>query len=353
MPANVAVQPNGQAMMAYAGEDQAEARPWWDGQDGLFGVYVKGKAMTWEQAVALAGLGWWVRTLSTEAIVPVIDAYGQPVLDADGQQLVERRPLRMRAVQRCDTGDILSEGRSPEFRLVQNEELFRWFDGIVGLGGAIYNTVGALGRGERVWVLAEIPGDCIVGGVDRIKKYVLIANGHDGSLAFSINWVGTRVVCENTLRAALGEASQSVKIRHRQNWELRAEEAKATLGVINKHWQDTEVLFNQMARVPVTDGLAADLFAKVFELPGGTSESAEARRKQAEDQRVRALDLFHTGLGQAQLPGTAWAAYNAVTQMTTHDFGRRKADAQMNYTLWGQGSAYQARTLELCAALVR
>jgi phage/plasmid-like protein (TIGR03299 family) len=83
---------------------------------------------------------------------------------------------------------------------------------------AIWHTAGTLGDGAKFWLLAEIPGTIkVVGDESGIKKYVLAYSSHDTTQRGSLMPCATRVVCQNTVNAALAEEGVKWSIRHTRN----------------------------------------------------------------------------------------------------------------------------------------
>ena len=170
---------NGQASMFYINEV-----PW----HGL-GTRLD-KPATAHEAITAARLDWKVVKLPLFAgskRIPVTDRFA-----------VVRR-----------TGDLIQHTDpvlgvvSHEYTPLQNQQAFQFFDPIVGQNAAIYHTAGALGKGERVWILAQLPGHIRVAGDDITEKYLLLSNSHDGKSSVTIKFTPVRVVCQNTLTLAL------------------------------------------------------------------------------------------------------------------------------------------------------
>ena len=118
--------------MAYVGRE-----PW----HGL-GVKVEGDAMTAKQAILATGMDWTVQLHPVYASVQY--DYGIK------SELISDK----NAVVRMDTGDVLGVVGT-KYEPVQNVDCFNLFDAVVGTGEAKYDTVGTLGNGRRIWLLAN------------------------------------------------------------------------------------------------------------------------------------------------------------------------------------------------------
>jgi hypothetical protein len=85
---------------------------------------------------------------------------------------------------------------------VQNEELADLAEQLNQDGIVKVESCGSLGNGKKVWFLLK--GDSIfVTDRDETQPFVLLANGHDGSLSLTIMATTVRVECENKLNIAL------------------------------------------------------------------------------------------------------------------------------------------------------
>src|SRR5579872_6566846 len=126
---------------------------------------------------------------------------------------------------RLDTGAILGDKLGSDYNIVQNADAFSFFDAIVGGDGMQYETAGALGKGEKIFITAKLPDYIKVGSDDLIEKYLFLTTSHDGSGSITAAFTPVRIVCQNTLNAALGNSSNSIKIRHTASAEDRLKEA--------------------------------------------------------------------------------------------------------------------------------
>ena len=120
------------------------------------------------------------------------------------------------ATYRTDYNIPLGNVKS-KYTVVQNIDAFNFFDKAIGRDKAIWQTAGAFGNGERIFVSAKLPDNILVNGSDPIETYLVFTNTHDGSSGVKILFTPIRVICQNTLNAAIRGASNIVTFRHNQS----------------------------------------------------------------------------------------------------------------------------------------
>lgn len=275
--------------MAYYG-----AMPW----HGL-GTKVD-KLMTADECLVASGLDWKV---TKEKVFFTVDGKKHFI------------PGKFATVRSTDNRPLGVVGAS--YQPVQNVEALNFMDALTQSGDAKYETAGALQFGRIVWVMAQIPNGK---GVDPIEKYLLCTTSHDGSSPVMVTATPVRVVCNNTLNAALRGSKNKFRIRHTTNVQDKIAEARKTLADSLKYFNKIEEKFDQMKEKKFSQAQLENLVLKVFK----NTEDAAGLSKRQDTSFGKILDeiieLTEKGAG-VDLPGvkgTAWGAYNAVTEFLDH-----------------------------------
>jgi phage/plasmid-like protein (TIGR03299 family) len=319
MPHNLEIY-DGQASMFYVGT------PPWHGLGTRFDTAPKDSL----EALQAARLNWRVRK--------------EPLFVSLNSRNI-RVPNKY-AIVREDTFTILGVV-SKEYEPLQNEEAFRFFDGIIQTGAAEYETAGALGQGECVWVLAKMKeAPMLIAGFDEVQKYLLLVNSHDGSSSVHIRFTPIRVVCQNTLTMALRTGTRLQTIVHRSGLHRRLQEVRKILEDIVLTYRDIERHFQLMASVKVDGKRLQDYLEAVFPMPANAGEGDKEAQERIINLRNEAASLFTQGKGNNSTPieGTLWAAYNGVTELVDYHYRTWHSISNRLKDVWfGEGSTIKAR----------
>lgn len=245
---------------------------------------------------------------------------------------------------RTDTKKVLgSVGK--DYTIVQNKDAFVFFDSIVGEGKAIFETAGVLGDGEQLFITAKLPKSIVLSDEDQIDQYLLLSNSHDGSRSIEVLFTPIRVVCNNTLIAALTYAKNRIKIRHTASAHDRLQEAHKLLGIHTELYNEQEFYFNMLKEKQVTPDEFKTLVCNVFltekELKDvaavgfkniGELESISTRKTNV---LVEVSNYYLHGPGQTikTAEGTMWGAYNAITGYyhNSRNYSDNTKKVQSNY----------------------
>jgi phage/plasmid-like protein (TIGR03299 family) len=249
---------------------------------------------------------------------------------------------------RSDTNEVLGIV-SDRYQVAQNRDVFAFADELIGSNEAkcAYETAGSLFNGRRVFMLVNMPQGRIAG--DDYQPYLCLSNAHDGSSALQIFLTGIRVVCNNTLQAALSSAKRKISIRHLSCMEDRKHEAVRAMGAASKYFTDLEAFASMLA------GKKANL-AKVLNTLYPVSQAMSERQKKANDEVKDLIKRILRDKDDLQnFKGTAWGVYNAIADYRSNAEPKRKtasyADNKMARFLDGDTVMEQAQDiiLELAA----
>ena len=220
------------------------------------------------------------------------------------------------ATYRKDTGAILGVVGN-RYQVVQNIEGFKFFDNIIESSEAFYTTAGVLGAGERIFLCAQMPEYIQIAGTNDITKvYVVLTMSHNGEGAIKALITPVRVVCQNTLNAALRQHTNMVSITHRTNAVENLREAHKVLGITNNYITEFNTIANRMADFSIKDSFADEVITAIF----------APDQKEGKDFTPKKLDrlnavkhIYLKGAGQSEIIGTAWGLYNGITHFFSHN----------------------------------
>ena len=226
------------------------------------------------------------------------------------------------ALKRDDNDYILTQNGglvTEKYKVIQNSEAFNFFDDIAGKGEAIYETAGVLLNGEIIFITAKLPKSCFVNGYDQIDNYLLLTSRHDGLGSIKVKFTPIRVVCNNTLNAALNGGAISIK--HTGDINNKLENAKRTLHLINKQQEYVTEIYNKFTNIKLEDKHVQQYLAKCLlndtdyiMTDNGIILSEDLTTQKLNIMR-ESIQYYDNGEGQslASCKGTLFGAYNAIT----------------------------------------
>jgi phage/plasmid-like protein (TIGR03299 family) len=241
---------------------------------------------------------------------------------------------------RTDTDEVLGFVNS-SYEPIQNIDAFTFFDALVAEDKAIYETAGVLGKGERIWILAKLPGCITVHGNDVVNKYLLLINSHDGSLHFRMKHTPIRVVCNNTLTSALQGAGE-VQFNHTPDAVSDLEQAVKILELSDPLYEQLEVIFNGMAAKKISDEQLQEYVQAI--IPDNEDALNDAR---TENIRNSVFQLHESGRGSDLARGTLWGAFNSITEYADHVMMDGDSATRLSSILFGRGEQLKLKAFNL------
>jgi len=286
----------------------------------------------------------------TEGTLPAREAFET----ADALFTVEKRPLYYLtdemdgmptehfAVVRTDNNGLLGLV-SKQYEIVQNDSLLRMAEFI--REEVDMDCVIVLSDGAKVCFTATLRGaetDIVPG--DTVKRRIVGYLGHDGKTGCGAKFTNIRVVCQNTLTAALRDTGAHSSITHKNGANNNFDALINSIDVARQDFVTECELMREFSRVSMSNQDFHNFIDEVYNIDEG----------QVFRKRDKITAAMNRGYGVEYNPGTLWTALNAITQVetSTRNTTAAKGRSQFARGTFGVGAQISKRAFAVAQDLL-
>lgn len=264
----------------------------------VFGTVDISSAKNVEDALALANLDWEVesRQIYNESGVPY-DNYKANVRATDDKLL-----------------GIVTD----RYHIVQNYDALAFVDNLVDEGFE-FDRAGQFRDGKSIWVMGTLPETQILG--DDISNNVVFVNSHDGSSGVKVMMTPIRLICYNMMNLALRKADRIWATKHTGSIHTKLEEAKYTLGLVNKYMDELAIEADRLAQMKISDSEIEAIFDVLF--PVDKNKDSERKINNIAVIKNNFVQCYNAE-DIAQFKGTVYGAINAMSDLVSHKLPARE-----------------------------
>lgn len=315
---------------------------------------------TSKEVMKKANLNWFVDKCELVAKMPFGINRNNDYDEEDGDFVHDGNIYRgcpnAYATYRTDINEPLGIVKS-KYEVVQNTDAFNFFDEAIGEGKAIWQSAGMFGLGHKIFVTAKIPFTGQVGN-DEITNYLVFSNSHDGSSSINIMFTPIRVICTNMLNGALDSSYNYIRIKHTKTAKERLHQGSDVLRIACEYAKDAQDLYKALDTIKMKDSEVLKYIAQLFltneeniklndydsiagynKLVNGNYLCLQATNisTRKSNQIAAAYKYYHEGIGQKEILGTAWGAYNAITGYYSNVYNM-EGEKRMDSLLYGNAN---------------
>ena len=252
------------------------------------------------------------------------------------------RPSGTFGVVRTDTQALLGVV-SRQYEIVQNDSLLRMAEFI--REEADMDCVIVLSDGAKVCFTATLRGaetDIVPG--DTVKRRIVGYLGHDGKTGCGAKFTNIRVVCQNTLTAALNQSGASSSITHKGTANANFDALINSIDVARQDFTAECDLMREFSRTHMGMSDFNDFVDEVYNV-----EEGQVLRK-----RQKLEQAFRAGYGSEYASFSLWNGFNAITQLETSTRGvsAAKTRAQFARGTFGAGAVISKKAFAIARDLV-
>jgi len=266
-----------------------------------------------------------------------------PLVNENGPSPVRfTQPAGVYGVVRTDTQTLLGVV-SKQYEIVQNDSLLRMAEFI--REEVDMDCVIVLSDGAKVCFTATLRGaetDIVPG--DTVKRRIVGYLGHDGKTGCGAKFTNIRVVCQNTLTAALNDSGARSSITHKNGANNNFDALISSIDVARQDFVTECELMREFSRVSMNVHSFQNFVDEVYNI----DEGQVFRKRQALAQ------AFNFGYGNEFAPMSLWNGVNAITQIETSTRGTTaaKGRAQFARGTFGVGAQISKRAFAVARDLL-
>ena len=258
------------------------------------------------------------------------------------------------ATYRKDNYDVLGTV-GKRYEVVQNEVAMDFIyqvcknNDMINKNDIIIQTAGVLGKGERIFVTAKLPNYNI--GKDDVERYILFTTSHDGSASINACFTNIRVVCNNTLNAALHKCTNKMTFKHTKNILNNLQEGAVLMNKSIHYNQSIKQLLEHTQTINTNSNDVERYIANILFDEGQVKyivDKGGIDRIPFDDKNISSIkhnqfiayrDYIENGVGQDVYRGTAYWMYNGVLSYINN--GMKYKNQQDKFDSITQGQSFK------------
>lgn len=255
---------------------------------------------------------------------------------------------------RSDNGAILSRSLSERFVNYQPADFLRsFFEHVLVNPEFTMSTAFTLEGGRRIGACASHKSIEIAGEAHQV--FLNAVTSFDGSAATTYWFSVIRILCANTVAAALGDKSAMVKVYH--NTKVDAANVVQRLAAIASSVERYKAAGDAMAQTLMAKEQVSALFRKLLNIPVEAKQEDISTRKA--NQYRDMWSAYQTTVSEGAPQRSAWAVWNAVTRYVDHDKDARNAnasdagEARFVSAQFGNGAKFKEEAFGLLMPLIK
>lgn len=299
-------------------------------------------------AINEAGLNWNCAlhplvTMSKEQLI----AHECPQDLADSLTNSASKTVNRFATVRQDTGHILGVVGNT-YKPLQNRDAFKFFQGFLDSGEVELDSIGSMFHGAKVVINAKLNRDDIdMGNGDKIQKFLMISNAHNGSSSLRVGFIPRRLTCFNQL-PMLHKSKESalIRFRHSENIEVNLSNVRATIDAVDATFNATAIQYKALLNYGINK---ADI-RKHLKIILEVKEEIEDKDLPAQTQK-KLDELYNLCFNSPGQDGkSAYSILNSVTYYTSHRYGRNEEN-RLDALNFGAGARLNERAMSYLVKL--